>query len=160
DRRDREGPAREHQRERCGIAATLRGAASGRSHRVFRLELRSSGRSGFKRKSADNVGSVLARVNGPMVLARLLAVLALCALVPGPARAHALRLATGDVTVQGKRVDAALQFARAELDVLRPEEVAGTIEVASDGAPCRLLDSSTAPAQEDGVLVTARWECP
>ncbi|HUM11237.1 MAG TPA: HupE/UreJ family protein [Myxococcaceae bacterium] len=91
---------------------------------------------------------------------RSLALLALCALVPGAARAHALRLSTGDVTVDGKKVQAVLQFARAELDVLRPEEVAATVQVLVDGAPCALAGSSVAPAQEDGVAVTARWECP
>jgi hypothetical protein len=91
---------------------------------------------------------------------RLLAPLILCALVPEVARAHALRLSTGDVTVEGAQVRAVLQFARAELDVLRPEEVAATIQVSSDGAPCALAGSSVAPAQEDGVAVTARWDCP
>ena len=95
-----------------------------------------------------------------MAPARSFAVLVLCALVPVSARAHALRVSTGDVTVQGRQVHATLQFARAELDVLRPEEVAGTLQVSSDGAPCALAASSTAPAQEDGVLIDARWECP
>jgi Predicted membrane protein len=91
---------------------------------------------------------------------RLLAVLALCALVPGAVRAHALRLSTGDVTVEGRRVQATLQFARVELDVLRPEDVAATVQVSVDGASCVLTSASTAPVQEDGVAVTARWECP
>ncbi|HET6983924.1 MAG TPA: hypothetical protein VFI53_17410, partial [Myxococcaceae bacterium] len=94
-----------------------------------------------------------------MAPARSFAVLVLCAL-PLPAGAHALRVSTGDVTVQGRQVHADLQFARAELDVLRPEDVARTIQVTSDGEPCALAASSTAPAQEDGVLVDARWECP
>jgi hypothetical protein len=95
-----------------------------------------------------------------MASARSFAVLVFCALFPASARAHALRVSTGDVTVQGKQVHAALQFARAELDVLRPEDVAGTMQVFSDGAPCTLTASSTAPSQEDGVRVDARWECP
>jgi hypothetical protein len=95
-----------------------------------------------------------------MAPARPFAVLVLCALLPVPARAHALRVSTGDVTVQGRQVHAALQFARAELDVLRPEDVAGTIQVSSNGAPCALVGSSTAPAEEDGVRIDARWECP
>src|SRR5215470_6091295 len=95
-----------------------------------------------------------------MASARSFAMLVLCALLPVPARAHALRVSTGDITVQGKQVHAALQFARAELDVLRPEEVARTIQVSSDGAPCALAASATTPAEEDGVLVDARWDCP
>ncbi len=91
---------------------------------------------------------------------RLLALLALCALVPGAVRAHALRLSTGDVTVEGRRVQATLQFARVELDVLRPEDVAATVQVSVDGAACTLATSSAAPVQDDGVAVTARWECP
>ena len=81
-------------------------------------------------------------------------------LLPGAAGAHALRLSTSEVTVDGRRVQAVLQFARAELDVLRPEEVARTIHVSADGAPCSLAGSSVAPAQEDGIAVTATWECP
>src|SRR5689334_22510904 len=95
-----------------------------------------------------------------MAPARSFAALVLCALLPVPARAHALRVSTGDVTLQGRQVHAALQFGRAELDALRPEEVAGTIQVSSDGAPCALTASSTAPAEGDGVLIDARWECP
>jgi len=91
---------------------------------------------------------------------RLLALVVLASLVAGPARAHALRLSTGDVSVEGRRVQDVLQFARAELDVLPPEEVAATIQVSSDGAPCVLADSSVAAAQEDGIAVTAHWECP
>ena len=90
----------------------------------------------------------------------LLGPLILGALLPGAAHAHALRLSTGEVSVEGARVQAVLQFARAELDVLRPEEVAKTVEVSSDGAPCALAGSSVAPAQEDGVAVTAHWDCP
>jgi hypothetical protein len=81
-------------------------------------------------------------------------------LLPGAAGAHALRLSTGEVTVDGRRVRAVLQFARVELDVLPPEEVARTIQVSTDGTPCALAGSSVAPAQEDGVAVTATWECP
>ena len=95
-----------------------------------------------------------------MVTRPSVALLVLCALVPAVARAHALRLSTGDVTVEGRKVEAVLQFARVELDVVRPEEIAGTVQVSSDGAPCALAGSSVAPAQEDGVAVTARWECP
>jgi hypothetical protein len=95
-----------------------------------------------------------------MAPARPFAALVLCALLPVSARAHALRVSTGDVTLQGRQVHATLQFARAELAVLRPEEVAGTIQVSSDGAPCGLTASSTARAEEDGVLIDARWECP
>ena len=95
-----------------------------------------------------------------MTLRGLLVPLILGALLPGAARAHALRLSTGDVSVDGRQVQAVLQFARAELDVLRPEEVAATIQVTSDGAPCALAGSSVAPAQEDGVAVTAHWDCP
>ena len=95
-----------------------------------------------------------------MASRRLLAPLLLGALLPAAAGAHALRLSTGEVTVEDRRVQAVLQFARAELDALRPEEVAATIRVSSDGAPCALAGSSVAPAQEDGVAVTARWECP
>lgn len=91
---------------------------------------------------------------------RLLALALLCALVPGSARAHALRLSTGDVTVDGREVRAVLQFARIELDVLHPQDVAGTVQVSADGVPCALESASTAPAQEDGVAVTARWQCP
>jgi len=92
---------------------------------------------------------------------RLLALALLCcALVPGGARAHALRLSTSDVAVEGKEVRAVLQFARLELDVLRPEDVAATVQVSADGAPCALASASVAPAQEDGVAVTARWQCP
>ena len=82
-----------------------------------------------------------------MTLRGLLVPLILGALLPGAARAHALRLSTGDVSVDGRQVQAVLQFARAELDVLRPEEVAATIQVTSDGAPCALAGSSVAPAQ-------------
>jgi hypothetical protein len=64
------------------------------------------------------------------------------------------------VTVEGKEVRAVLQFARLELDVLRPEEIAGTVRVSADGAPCPLAGASVAPAEEDGVAVRARWECP
>lgn len=95
-----------------------------------------------------------------MVTRRGLALLVLGALVPGAARAHALRLSTGEVTVDGRRVQAVLQFARAELDVLPPGQIAGTVQVLSDGLPCVLAGSSVAPAQEDGVAVTGRWECP
>ena len=91
---------------------------------------------------------------------RLLALVVLASLVAGPARAHALRLSTGDVSVEGRRVQDVLQFARAELEVLRPDEIAATIQVSSDGAPCVLAGSSVAPAQEDGIAVTAHWDCP
>jgi len=84
----------------------------------------------------------------------------LCVLLPGAAGAHALRLSTGEVTVEGRRVQAVIQFARAELETLRPEDVAGTVRVTADGAPCAPGGSSVAPAQEDGVAVTATWECP
>jgi len=90
----------------------------------------------------------------------LLVPLLLGVLLPGAAGAHALHLSTGEVTVDGRRVEAVLQFARAELDVLRPEEVPRTIQVSTDGAACTLAGSSVAPAQEDGVAVTATWECP
>lgn len=95
-----------------------------------------------------------------MASRRLLVPLLLGVLLPGVASAHALRLSTGEVTVDGRRIQAVLQFARAELDALRPEEVARTIQVSADGAPCSLAGSSVAPAQEDGVAVTATWECP
>ena len=95
-----------------------------------------------------------------MTVPQLLVLLALSVLVPGVARAHALRLSTGEVTIDGRRVQAVLQFARAELDVLRPEEIPATVQVSSDGAPCVLAGSSVAPVQEDGVAVTARWDCP
>lgn len=95
-----------------------------------------------------------------MTLRTLLVALILGVLLAGTARAHALRLSTGDVSVDGRRVEAVFQFARAELDVLRPEEVAATIQVSSDGAPCVLAGSSVGPAQEDGVAVTAHWDCP
>jgi len=88
------------------------------------------------------------------------ALMLLAVLVPEPARAHALRLSTGDVHVDGRTVTAVLQFARVELDQLRPEDVAATVEVSADGAPCALSGSSVAPVQEDGVAVTARWDCP
>src|SRR5215470_8360027 len=91
---------------------------------------------------------------------RLLAVLMLGVLVPIEARAHALRLSTGDVTVEGRAVRAVLQFARIELDTLRPEDVAATVQVWADGTPCALTGSSVAPAQEDGVAITASWGCP
>lgn len=91
---------------------------------------------------------------------RPFALLASCALVPGTAGAHALRVSTGEVSVEGKRVQAVLQFARVELDVLRPEEVGSTVQVSVDGAACTLAGSSVAPAQEDGVAVTAWWDCP
>jgi hypothetical protein len=52
------------------------------------------------------------------------------------------------------------QFARAELETLRPEEIAATVQVSSEGAPCVLAASSVAPLQEDGVGVTAVWDCP
>ena len=91
---------------------------------------------------------------------RLLALVVLASLVAGPARAHALRLSTGEVSVVGRRVRDVLQFARAELEVLRPDEIAATIQVSSDGAPCVLAGSSVAPAQEDGIAVTAHWDCP
>ncbi len=94
-----------------------------------------------------------------MARVRLLAVAVLAALVPDPARAHALRVSTGDVTVEGREVTATLQFARAELDVLRPEDVASTIQVSADGVACPPVTSSVAP-QEDGVAITARWRCP
>jgi hypothetical protein len=90
----------------------------------------------------------------------LLGPLLLGVLLPGAAGAHALRLSTSEVTVDGSRVQAVLQFARAELDVLRPEEVARTVGVSVDGTPCALRGSSVAPAQDDGVAVTATWECP
>jgi len=90
---------------------------------------------------------------------RTLGLVVLCALLPGRAGAHALRLSTGDVTVDGKQIRAVLQFARTELDLLRAEDVAGTIQVTADGAPCALASASVSPAQEDGVAVTARWEC-
>ena len=89
-----------------------------------------------------------------------LLVLALLSVLAGAARAHALRLSTGEVTVDGRQVQAVLQFARAELEALRPEEIAATVQVSSDGAPCLLTASSVAPVQEDGVGVTARWDCP
>ena len=95
-----------------------------------------------------------------MALLRLLALVVLAGLVAGPARAHALRLSTGEVTVEGRRVQDVLQFARAELEVLPPEQIAGTIQVGVDGAPCVLAGSSVAPAQEDGIAITAHWDCP
>src|SRR5215472_11971116 len=58
-----------------------------------------------------------------MALPRLLALVVLAGLVTGPARAHALRVSTGEVTVDGRRVQDALQFARAELDALPPEQI-------------------------------------
>ncbi|MGZ6078682.1 MAG: hypothetical protein ACXWK6_12825, partial [Myxococcaceae bacterium] len=91
---------------------------------------------------------------------RTLALVLLCALVPGRGRAHALRLSTGEVMVEGTQIRAVLQFARLELDVISPEDVAGTVQVTVDGAPCTLASASVAPAQEDGVAVTYRWECP
>ncbi len=96
----------------------------------------------------------------PSPRALALALVLLCALVPGRGRAHALRLSTGDVRVEGTQIRAVLQFARLELDVLRPEDVAGTVQVTVDGAPCALASASVAPAQEDGVAVTCLWECP
>ena len=91
---------------------------------------------------------------------RLLALLLLGALVPATVRAHAMRLSTGDVAVDGRSVQATLQFARAEFDGLRPEDVAATVQVSADGAPCPLAGSSVAPVQEDGLAITVRWECP
>jgi hypothetical protein len=81
-------------------------------------------------------------------------------LLPVGARAHAIRLSTGDVTVEGRTVRAVLQFARVELDALRPEDVAATLQVSSDGVPCTLTGSSVAPVQEDGVAISGLWECP
>jgi len=95
-----------------------------------------------------------------MARSRLLGLLLLGLFAPDTAWAHALRLSTGDVTVDGKTVRDVLQFARAELDTLRPEAVAGTVQVSADGAPCALTARSVAPAQEDGVAISATWECP
>jgi hydrogenase/urease accessory protein HupE len=94
-----------------------------------------------------------------MVAARLV-LLTVLALLPGAARAHALRVSTGEVTVDGRRVQDVLQFARAELDTLPPEQIASTLQVSADGAPCVLASSSVAPAQEDGIAVTVHWDCP
>ncbi|HZJ52694.1 MAG TPA: HupE/UreJ family protein, partial [Myxococcaceae bacterium] len=94
-----------------------------------------------------------------MGTSRLL-VLALLSVLAGVARAHALRLSTGDITIDGHGIQAVLQFARAELDALPPEEIAPTVQVSSEGVPCALASSSVAPVQEDGVAVTARWDCP
>ena len=46
---DRERPAGEHQRERGGIAPSLRGRASGGAHGPLRSELRACQQTGFKR---------------------------------------------------------------------------------------------------------------
>src|SRR5262249_11405675 len=100
------------------------------------------------------------RVLAFMSLRGLVLPLVVGALFPEAARAHALRLSTGDVTVEGRKVQAVLQFARAELETLPPEQVAAAIQVTSAGAPCVLAGSSVAPAQEDGVAITAHWDCP
>jgi len=86
--------------------------------------------------------------------------LILAVLVPGTAGAHALRLSTGDVVVDGRTVRDRLQFARIELGALRPEDVAATVQVSADGAQCVLRGSTAEPVEEDGVAVDARWECP
>jgi len=62
----------------------------------------------------------------------------LCLLLPGTAGAHALRLSTGEVTVEGRRVQAVVQFARADLETLRPEDVAGTVKELINAGKVRL----------------------
>jgi len=86
--------------------------------------------------------------------------LVLLALVPAPAAAHALRLSTGEVTVDGRTVRDTLQFARVELAGIRAEDLASAVQVSVDGAPCALRGSSVTPVQDDGVGVSAWWECP
>lgn len=77
-----------------------------------------------------------------------------------PAIAHALRVSTGEFQVEGTTVTGALQFARAELDAIRTEDLAPSIQVQADGRPCHLAEASTHLAQEDGLEVDARWLCP
>jgi len=54
-----------------------------------------------------------------------------------PALAHTLRVSTGEFRVEGKEVTGVLQFARAELDAIRHEELAPSIEVQAKSRPCR-----------------------
>jgi hypothetical protein len=76
-----------------------------------------------------------------------------------PALAHTLRVSTGEFRVEGKEVTGALQFARAELDAIRHEELAPSIQVQAEGRPCRLTQASAHRAQEDGLELDARWLC-
>jgi hypothetical protein len=77
-----------------------------------------------------------------------------------PALAHALRVSTGEFRVEGRAVTGSLQFARAELDAFRTEQLAHSIRVVADGKLCSLDEQLIVPVQEDGLELDARWLCP
>jgi len=117
------------------------------------------------------------------VAAAAMLTLALVLLRAIPAEAHAIGLSTGEYTAKGSSVVATLAFARAEVASLAPSvdanrdghltpaEVAsarGTLKskvveriaVTQRGAACSPTLTDVALMEEDGLLLSARWDCP
>lgn len=119
------------------------------------------------------------------LVARALVALALAlALVWSPrAEAHTIGLSTGEYTVKGASVVGTLAFARGEVRALvpgvdtdhdghlTPSEIAsgravlarkilGKIVVRAGGAPCKVTLTDAGLTEEDGMLLSGRWDCP
>lgn len=116
---------------------------------------------------------------------RLVAALVVFAalLVAPDAAAHVIGLSTGEYTARGASVTGTLSLARAELASLAPaldanfdghltaaevhrgrellrDKIVARILVTSGGAPCAPTLTDAALTEEDGALVSGRWDCP
>ena len=99
-----------------------------------------------------------------------------------PAAAHTIGLSTGEYTVRGASVVGTLSFARGEVAALAPgidtnrdghlspaevdsarsvlaSKVLGRIVVSAGGAPCSVKLTDAGLTEQDGLLVSGRWDC-
>jgi hydrogenase/urease accessory protein HupE len=114
---------------------------------------------------------------------RFAALLCFCAVaLPRAASAHTMGLSTGEYTAKGASVVVKLAFARSEIATLAPAvdanrdghvtsaEVAasralleaatlGRILVSSKGVSCTAVLTDAGLLEEDGLLVSGRWDC-
>jgi len=111
-----------------------------------------------------------------------LVTLVLALLCPRSAAAHTIGLSTGEYTVRGSSVVGTLAFARGEIASLAPgidtnhdghlapSEIAsarsllaskllGRIRISTGGAACSAKLTDAGLTEEDGLLVSGRWDC-
>lgn len=101
----------------------------------------------------------------------------------GSANAHAIGLSTGEYAAKGTSLVGKLTFARGEVASLAPamddnrdghltaaevegsknlirEKVLGRIAVTSNGAACTPVLTDAGLTEQDGLIVSGRWDCP
>lgn len=110
------------------------------------------------------------------------AAIAATMLTASPASAHAIGLSTGEYTARGASVVGKLAFARGEVAALAPnidenhdghltpaevdashtlirDRVLGRIDVRAGGEKCTATLTDAALSEQDGLLLTGRWDC-